>query len=133
MPQPIADPRPPAARLRLLSPASYWLLNDSFGNDPRVTKQLGPAAVTLHPDDAAALGLKEGDKARLSNETGELVLQVQISDEVRRGIALTYKGRWPKRELGQTNVNVLNPGKKSDMGESSSVHGVEVTVTPVTS
>jgi hypothetical protein len=26
------------------------------------------------------------------------------------------------------NVNVLNPGEKSDMGESTAVHSVEVTV-----
>ena len=133
LPQPMADPRPPAAHLRLLSPAGYWLLNDSFANDARVTKQLGPAAVALHPDDAAVLGLKEGDEARLSNETGELVLQVRISDEIRSGVALAYKGRWPKREPNQVNVNILNPGKKTDMGESSAVHGVEVTVTAMTS
>jgi hypothetical protein len=29
-------------------------------------------------------------------------------------------------------VNVLNPGRKSDMGESTAVHSVEVTVGPVT-
>jgi hypothetical protein len=29
------------------------------------------------------------------------------------------------------NVNVLNPGGKTDMGESSQVHGVEVLVMPV--
>lgn len=133
LPQPIADPQPPTGRLRLLSPAAFWLMNDSFANDARVAKQLGPANVALHPDDAAALGLKEGDEARLSNETGELVLQVRISDEIRPGVALTHKGRWPKRERNQVNVNVLNPGRKTDMGESSSVHGVEVTVTPVTS
>ena len=132
LPQPIADPQPPTGRLRLLSPTSYWLLNDSFGNDTRVIKQLGPATVSLHPDDAAALGLKEGDEAKLSNETADLVLQVRISDEIRHGVALTHKGRWPKRERGQVNVNVLNPGRKTDMGESSAVHGIEVRVTRVT-
>ena len=32
-PQPRADPRPRSGRLRLLSPASKWLLNSSYGND----------------------------------------------------------------------------------------------------
>jgi len=41
------------------------------------------------------------------------------------------KGRWPKQEAGSANVNTLNPGVKTDMGESSAVHGVEVTVQPV--
>ena len=40
-------------------------------------------------------------------------------------------GHWPKYEDTHANVNVLNPGTKTDMGESTSVHGVEVTVTPV--
>lgn len=132
VPQPIADSLPPAAWLRLLSPASYWLMNDSFANDVKVSRQLGLAEVALHPDDAAALGLKEGGKARLSNNTGELVLQVRLSEEIRPGVALAHKGRWPKQEGTRANVNVLNPGQKSDMGESTSVHGIEVMVTPVT-
>ena len=32
MPLPLADPRPNAGHLRLLSPASPWLFNDSFAN-----------------------------------------------------------------------------------------------------
>jgi anaerobic selenocysteine-containing dehydrogenase len=131
VPQPLADPRPPTPRLRLLSPASPWLMNDSFGNDARITTELGPPTVTLHPADAARLRLHAGEAVALTNETGRLVVQVQIADTVRSGVALSYKGRWPKYEATHANVNVLNPGTKTDMGESTSVHGVEVTVTPV--
>jgi len=126
VPQPMADPRPTGNRLRLLTPATYWLMNDSFANAPRIVKEMGPASVDLHPDDAAALGLQEGDEARLSNDTGEIVLKVRLSDAIPAGVALAHKGRWPKREPNQANVNFLNPGQKTDMGESSSVHGVEV-------
>ncbi len=38
LPFPHADPRPGDDMLRLLSPASPWLLNDSFANDPKVTR-----------------------------------------------------------------------------------------------
>ena len=44
-------------------------------------------------------------------------------------MALSPKGRWPKRESANANVNVLNPGTKSDMGDATAVHGVEVRVT----
>ncbi|UCF81844.1 MAG: molybdopterin-dependent oxidoreductase [Acidobacteriota bacterium] len=132
VPQPIADPRPPAPRLRLLSPASDWLMNASFANDAKVSEKLGLAEVALHPDDAAALGLKEHDEVKLTNETGELVLRVRFSEETLPGVALAHKGRWPKREPGRANVNFLNPGNKTDMGESTAVHGIEVTVTPAT-
>jgi len=131
VPQPLADPRPPAPRLRLLSPASAWLMNDSFGNDARIATELGPPTVTLHPADAARLDVRAGEAVELANATGRLVVQVQIADIVRPGVVLSYKGRWPKHERTHANVNVLNPGTKTDMGESTSVHGVEVTVTLV--
>ncbi|MCH7942837.1 MAG: molybdopterin-dependent oxidoreductase [Proteobacteria bacterium] len=129
VPAPDADARPGGGRLRLLSPASPWLMNDSYANDPKIAEQLGEATVTLHPDDAAARGLTAGDRVTLANRTGSLALTLAISDIVPPGAALSLKGRWPKREGGGVNVNALNPGVKSDMGESSCVHGVEVTVT----
>jgi len=70
-------------------------------------------------------------KHKIANETGRLVLHVQISDVIRPGVALSYKGRRAKHERTHANVNVLNPGTKTAMGESTAVHGVEVTVTPV--
>lgn len=130
VPRPLHDPRPGAGTLRLLSPASRWQMNDSYGNDPGIQEKLGPAAVTLHPEDARALGLAAGARARLSNETGELTLRVEVADIVPRGTALSFKGRWPAREAEGFNVNRLNPGEMSDMGKSSCVHGVLVRVEP---
>ena len=127
-PLPLVEPRPAPGRLRLLSPASPWFLNDSFANEAKVDRQAGVATVTLHPADAAERGLEEGDDAELENETGALVLRVAVSDVVPRGVALSPKGRWPKRERTGGNVNVLNPGDKADIGSSTSVHGVEVSV-----
>ena len=129
LPRPQADEKPADGRLRLLSPASPWLMNDSYANDAKVAEQLGEATVTLHPDDAAARGLTAGDRVTLANRTGSLSLALAVSDIILPGAALSLKGRWPKREGNRVNVNALNPGAKSDMGESSCVHGVEVTVT----
>jgi anaerobic selenocysteine-containing dehydrogenase len=128
VPVPHADPRPADGRLRLLSPASPWLLNDSFGNDAKVLRRLGPALVALHPDDAAERGLAQGAPVLVHNDTGRLELVLEVSDAVPRGVALSPKGRWPKREAAGANVNVLNPGRKADMGAATAVHGVEVFV-----
>jgi anaerobic selenocysteine-containing dehydrogenase len=130
-PRPTFDARPANQALRLLSPASSWLMNDSFANDPRVAKRLGPARVSLHPAEAAARGLAEGDQVLLSNATGRLPLTLSLSDAIPRGVAVSPKGRWPKLESADGNVNQLNPGEQSDMGRSTSVHGVEVTITRV--
>ena len=93
-------------------------------------RKLEVAEVMIHPDDAAPLRLQEGGDAILSKDTGELVLTVRLSEDVCPSVALSYKGRWPKKEKELGNVNKLNPGMKTDMGESTAVHGVEVTVTP---
>jgi len=87
--------------------------------------------VALHPADAAARGVRDGDEVLLANETGSLKLLVQLSDDVPPGVALSHKGRWPRQESEGANVNVLNPGRKTDIGESTCVHSVEVTLTPL--
>jgi hypothetical protein len=46
-------------------------------------------------------------------------------------VALSHKGRWARFEGAGANINLLNPGEKADMGESTAVHGVEVTVRAV--
>ncbi len=125
-PEPHADKRPNNGLLRLLSPASPWTLNDTFANGEKIEKQLGPASVFVHPVDAKQRGLSDGQNVKLVNDTGELTVQLALSTDVPPGVALSHKGRWPKREAGQANVNVLNPGQKADMGDSSSVHAVEV-------
>ncbi len=129
VPLPLADPRPVGGRLRLLSPASPWLLSDSFANVGKIAARLGPATIALHPADAAERGLAEGDDVLVANETGSLSLRLTLSEALPRGVALSHKGRWPKREAARANVNVLNPGHKTDMGESTCVHGVEIVVT----
>jgi anaerobic selenocysteine-containing dehydrogenase len=88
------------------------------------------ATVALHPADAADRRLRDGDDAVLANETGSLKMRVLVSDAAPRGVALAHKGRWPKQQPDHANVNLLNPGQKADMGESTCVHGVEVTIVP---
>src|SRR5262249_5578684 len=103
-PQPWADPRPAGGRLRVLSPASAWLLNSSYGNDARVRARLGPAEVFIHPDEASARGLAPGAPVVLHNECGRLPLTLAVSEAVPPGVALVHKGRWPKLDASGANV-----------------------------
>lgn len=130
VPQPWADEPPADGRLRLLSPASNLAMNASFGNVDKLIRRAGPATIVMHPVDAAARGLTDGAIATVSNETGSIPLRVMTSAEMLPGVALSPKGRWPRLEASNANINVLYDGRKSDMGESTSVHGVEITVEP---
>ena len=129
LPEPWHDPRPPSADLRLLSPASPWAMNSSFANDPKIARRLRPPTVTLHPDDAAVNGLAEGDLAELATATGRLRARVALDPHALPGVAYCPKGHWPKQTDDNANVNTLNPGTPADMARSTSVHGIEVTVT----
>jgi anaerobic selenocysteine-containing dehydrogenase len=130
LPEPSTDDPPPPGQLRLLSPSSPWLMNSTFGNDRKLRHRIGPATVALHPREAAGRGLRNGDAVTLRNATGALRLVVEISDAVPPGVAYSPKCRWPSHEAAGANVNALNPGAKTDMGESSAVHGVLVELVP---
>jgi anaerobic selenocysteine-containing dehydrogenase len=112
----------------MLSPASPWLMNSSYHGDAKIAAKIGPETILLHPADADGLALKVGDTASVSNATGRLMMRIDIGEIVPRGVALAHKSRWPKLLAGHLNVNALNPGQKTDMAESSAVHGVEVTI-----
>src|SRR6185369_6713228 len=126
--QPTVD-RPPAQdRLRLLSPASKWLLNSSYANDKRVDQLMGEDCVILNPTEAERRQLRDGQRVTLSNANAMLELILRVQDIVPDGTALTYKTRWPKLSGQGINVNALNPGLRTDMNNSTALHGVEVEI-----
>jgi len=125
VPQASADAPPKDGHLRLLSPAGKWLMNSSYGNDPRIQELLGAPTVAVHPEDAKARKITDGQQVTLRNEASSLTMTAIISDIIPAGTLLTDKSRWLGAD-GTENVNALHIAQKTDMGESTSVHGVEV-------
>jgi anaerobic selenocysteine-containing dehydrogenase len=110
--------------LRVLSPASPWTMNSAYGNDPGIRKKLGEAIVSIHPEDAAARNLAEGESVILRNAEGEIPMLLRLDASLPRGVALAPKGRWPRFSQG-ANINALYDGAHADIGESTCVHGVQ--------
>lgn len=113
---------------RLITPASDYRLNDSYANDPKLIANSGEAEVYMHSSDASRLGVNPGDKLTLKNSNGSIDLVTSVADISVPGVLVAYKGRWPKLEQGNKNVNILHIGNKADMAESSSVHSTLVQV-----
>jgi anaerobic selenocysteine-containing dehydrogenase len=124
-----AEARPVGSELRLLSPASKWLMNSSFGNDSKILKQLGEDEAFVHPDEAQSRGIAEGARVTIGNPTGAITLRLAVSADVPRGVILTYKSRWTANGV-KSNVNALNPGSKADLAESCAVHSINVSMVP---
>ena len=89
-------------------------MNSSFGNDPKIMKQLGVDKAYMHPDEVKSRGLADGARVRISNPTGEMTLRLAASVDVPMGVILVHKSCWTTNDC-VANVNALNPGSKADL------------------
>jgi anaerobic selenocysteine-containing dehydrogenase len=97
----------------LVSPASDRRTNSTFGGVPELDEE---TTVEMNSDDAEHHGLRDGQRVRLSNEQGEVVLRLETTSAVRRGTLYVPKGSWlHTSETGQT-INALVPGQRTDLG-----------------
>jgi anaerobic selenocysteine-containing dehydrogenase len=116
--------------LALIAPASHWFLNTIFANDPTARRRSGGPRVRVHPDDALARGLRDGERARVHNSRGEFIAEVEVSDAVRPGVVASTKGHWLKH-VGGANANATVEERDADMGAGAVFHDNRVEVEPV--
>lgn len=117
--------------LVLMAPAGRFFLNSTFGSIDWHRGKMGGIRVHVHPDDAAARGLEEGDGIRIFNDRGAFVGQVTIDDAARPGVAFLHKSHWPKLVEGGTNANATTPDRDADMGGAPTFHDNRVEIEPV--
>jgi anaerobic selenocysteine-containing dehydrogenase len=115
--------------LALLAPASHYFLNATFANVAELARHQGDPTIELHPIDAAARELRDGDRARVYNDRGEFQARVVVSDRVPPGLAAGTKGFWPKRVAGAANANATVAERDADMGGGAVFHDNRVEVT----
>ena len=55
--------------------------------------------VTIHPDDAQARGITEGDMVRVWNSRGQILAGAVISEGIKPGVICIHEGAWPDLDL----------------------------------
>lgn len=103
----------PVEGLKLLSRRDMRSHNGWLHNVDRLIRSQKPT-LHIHPDDAAERGLADGDRATLSNRFGAIEVEVELSDDHRRG-TVSYPhcfghstGGWQRaNRAGGANVNIL--------------------------
>lgn len=105
--------------LVLLSPPEHPLLNSTFANVPRLARAAGPVTVMLHPEDAAARKIADGEKAWIRNARGSFHAIARITEAVRPGVAASYGVRWAKHSEGGRTVNDTTSQGVTDLGEGA--------------
>ncbi len=92
---------------RLATSPARSFLNSTFSEDPTSRKREGQPEVKLHPEDAAALGVATGDRVRIGNERGDVVLLARVVDGAKPGVVIS-EGLWPNSAFEQgEGINVL--------------------------
>lgn len=84
------------------------------GTVSQSTRVAGREPVTMHPTDASARNLTEGQIVRIFNGRGACLAGLHISDEIRPGVIKLSTGAWydPEGPLCRNgNPNVLTPDK----------------------
>jgi anaerobic selenocysteine-containing dehydrogenase len=104
--------------LRLLTAPGYFQSHTAFSGVAFLRRREGAPCCVLHPGDAAARGLTDGDKVRLFNERGEVGLVLRVSDEVQPGVVLV-PGQRPDSETVAGTINMLVSDRYTDLGEGA--------------
>lgn len=140
----LAEPAPEApvgypfqlANRRNRHSMNSWL-NDLPGLHPSGKRN----EVVLHPDDAAALGIRDGDRVRVFSAVGAIELPASVSNRPRRGVVIVDHG-WGSRVFdphggaepmayGQNRNLLVDAGPVDPLSQTSALSSQYVGVEPV--
>jgi anaerobic selenocysteine-containing dehydrogenase len=106
-------------------------------NSLRLVKGNNDCTLLLHPKDAENVGLKNGEMAKISSATGQIMMEVEVSDEIMQGVVSIPQG-WGKRDKtsmrtaanrGGASINDLTDAHRIDaLTGNAAFNGVKVKV-----
>jgi anaerobic selenocysteine-containing dehydrogenase len=117
------DPATEKYPLALISPTSERTINSTLGQLPRPDVKL-----LMHPDDAGARGLADGDLVRIFNDLGEVHCPLQVAPAIRPGIVSLPKGLWRRSTRNGATGTALVPDTLTDIGGGACFNDARVQV-----
>jgi anaerobic selenocysteine-containing dehydrogenase len=104
--------------LNILSPKNHAFLNSGYGNIARQLGHAGEQYIVMHPTDARARGIAEGERVEVFNDRGRFHAELQVSDEVREGVIVAPLGYWASNSANGRSVNAVNSSRYADLGRA---------------
>jgi len=118
--------------LEFLSRKADNYMNSTFANldGHRKMEAQTSQRLEMHPVDAKFRGIADGDKVRVWNDRGEILLTALVDGRVGEGVVA---GRldWAKFNEGGANVNALTSERLTDIGAGATFYSVLVEVAKV--
>ncbi len=103
----VTDDGDPARPFRLVAAPSRSFLNTSFNNTPSGIAREGRPAVLIHPTALAGLGIADGERVRIGNEKGSVVVHARAFDGLQQRVVIV-EGIWPNHAFEDgVGINLL--------------------------
>ncbi|HEX7111471.1 MAG TPA: molybdopterin oxidoreductase family protein, partial [Mizugakiibacter sp.] len=102
--------------LAFLSPPARHFLNSTFANLARFREFEREPHLDMHPEDAAARGIRDGDRVRVFNGRGSYALTARLNGKPRRGVVVAPSVWWKKHAPDGHNANNVTSQRTSDLG-----------------
>jgi anaerobic selenocysteine-containing dehydrogenase len=121
---------PLAARypLAMISPPARNFLNSTFVNVKSLRDSEGQPTLQIHPADAAARGIHDGERVRVFNDRGRFELAARVTDRARPGVVVALSIWWKKLAADGRNANEVTSARLTDMGRAPTFYDCRVEV-----
>ncbi len=114
--------------LAILSPPAHSFMNSSFANLPSFLKAEKEPFLDIHPIDAAAREIQNGDRVRVFNDRGDFHLKARVTDKARPGVVVALSVWWKKLTSDGCNANDVTSQGLTDLGAAATFYDVLVEV-----
>ena len=116
----------PASPLRAKLLGDIDILGGIMANSDELTRG-NIMTLLIHPEDAAARGLHDGDPVRAKNKRGHAHFTLKLSDRVNRGTLVT-EGVWWQTYTKDGNTNRLTSMRLTDKDGGSTFYDVSIDI-----
>jgi len=113
--------------LELLARKADNFLNTTFSNLPSVQEMEESGLLEISAADAWVRGIADGDRVRVFNGRGDILLKARVDGRVQPGV-VSARLNWVKATPGFESINSLTSEKLTDMGNSATFYSVLVEV-----
>ncbi len=114
--------------LAFISPPCRNFLNSSFANMPFALASEKEPRLDIHPEDAKARGIVNGERVRVFNDRGSYTLKAAVSERARPGVVVAPSVWWRKLSPDGRNANDLTSQGIADMGGAATYYDCLVEV-----
>jgi anaerobic selenocysteine-containing dehydrogenase len=114
--------------LAIISPPARNFLNSTFVNVKSLRDTEGEPTLQIHPQDAAARGIADGERLRVFNDRGEFTLAARVTDRARPGVVVALSIWWKKLAADGRNANEVTSPALTDIGRAPTFYDCRVEV-----